>query len=170
MVGRRNAAGFLLRYGKKPMPEDIFVEVFLKMLPGRRERATSSCRRTGFQPWGGGPRERRDTNFTDEPRAAKPQPLWSARTCPRFRQATCRRRMGEGVQLFRAAGRGPALATSRQSGQSGDKSPHSRFWPAAQTFIIAVRMSAGMFRGRQSGQRPLKEQSRGGELRFSALD
>ena len=54
------------------------------------------------------------------------QPLWSARTCPRFRQATCRRRMGEGVQRSRAVVRGPALATGRQSGKSGDKSPHSK--------------------------------------------
>src|SRR5213594_5245625 len=55
---------------------------------------------------------------TDEPSAAEPQLLWSARTCPRFRQATCRRRMREGVQLSRAAARGPALATSRQSGKA----------------------------------------------------
>src|SRR6266545_2459300 len=35
-----------------------------------------------------------------------------------------------GVSNFvaRAAERGPALATSRQSGQSGDESPHSKFW------------------------------------------
>ena len=65
---------------------------------------------------------------TDEPSAAKPQPLWSARTCPRFRQATCRRRMREGVQLSRAAGRGPALATSRQSGKAvtSHRTPNSR--------------------------------------------
>jgi len=66
-------------------------------------------------------KERKDHN------AAEPQPLWSARTCPRFGQATCRRRMRKGVQLSRPAGRGPALATSRQSGKSGDKSPHSKF-------------------------------------------
>jgi len=41
------------------------------------------------------------------PSAAKPPPPWSARTCPRFRQATRRRRMRAGVQLSRAAGRGP---------------------------------------------------------------
>jgi hypothetical protein len=33
------------------------------------------------------------------PSAAKPSPLWSARTCPRFRQATCRRPMRDGVRL-----------------------------------------------------------------------
>src|SRR5206468_2237084 len=71
-------------------------------------------------------KERKDHN------AAEPQPLWSARTCPGFGQATCRRRMRKGVQLSRAAGRGPALATSRQSGKSGDKSPHSKFLLAVQ--------------------------------------
>jgi len=53
--------------------------------------------------------------------------LWSARTCPRFWQATCRRQTQKAVPISpRAAGRGPAWATSRQSGQSGDKSLHSK--------------------------------------------
>jgi hypothetical protein len=41
----------------------------------------------------------------------------------------------EGVQLpARAAERGPALATSRQSGESGDKSPHSPALSFAREF------------------------------------
>src|SRR5881409_1003094 len=79
---------------------------------------------------------------TDEPSAAEPQPLWSARTCPRFLQATCRRRMRDGVQISRAAERGPALATSRQSGKSGDKSPHSKFFPRGRVAKTGVRNPA----------------------------
>src|SRR5207247_3580843 len=76
---------------------------------------------------------------TNGPSEAEPQALWSARTCPRFRQATCRRRMRERVQHARAAGRGPALATSRQSGKSGDKSPHSKLLAVcAQSLIMTV--------------------------------
>src|SRR5437867_4061245 len=66
--------------------------------------------------------------------ASEPHPFWSARACPRFRQATCRRRMRQGVQLSRAAGRGPALATSRQRGKSGDKSPHSKLFAPGENF------------------------------------
>jgi PIN domain nuclease of toxin-antitoxin system len=59
--------------------------------------------------------------------AAKPRPLWSAWTCPRFRQATCRRPSRTVVQSFpRAAGCGSAWPTSRPSVESGDKSPHSK--------------------------------------------
>jgi hypothetical protein len=63
------------------------------------------------------------------------QSSWSARIRPRFRQATCRRLMRKASgNSPGAAGRGPALATLRPSGQSGDKSPHSRFVAPAQRF------------------------------------
>ncbi len=58
--------------------------------------------------------------------AAKPQPVWSAWTRPRFPQATCRRQSRASVESApRAAERGFAWPTSRPSRQSGDKSPHS---------------------------------------------
>src|SRR5437867_5553176 len=44
--------------------------------------------------------------------------------------------MGEGVQLSRAAGGGPALATSRQSGKRGYKSPHSKFEGRTSLFLL----------------------------------
>src|SRR5437867_12919410 len=56
------------------------------------QQSTKSTRDAGSQ--------RATTNGRN---TAKPQPLWSARTCPRFLQTTCRRRMREGVQLYRAA-------------------------------------------------------------------
>jgi hypothetical protein len=46
---------------------------------------------------------------------------WSARTGPRFSQATCRRRSPASAALARAVGRGPVGATSRPSGESGDE-------------------------------------------------
>jgi hypothetical protein len=73
------------------------------------------------------------------PRAAKPQRLWSARTCPRFWQATCRRRVRKVIRLTRAAGRDPALATSRQSGKSGDESSHSRLLPLQEAARAAAK-------------------------------
>ncbi len=58
--------------------------------------------------------------------AAKPQPVWSAWTRPRFPQATCRRQSRASVESApRAAERGFAWPTGRPSRQSGDQSPHS---------------------------------------------
>ena len=71
----------------------------------------------------------------EESNATETAQLWSAVTCHRFPQATCRRRMWRGdrfetkrfVQVVpRAAGRSAARPTSRPSGKSGDKSPHSK--------------------------------------------
>jgi hypothetical protein len=64
---------------------------------------------------------------TDGPNAAGAATtrLWSAPTCRRFWEATCRRRRSRGAFL-RAAERGSAWPASRPSSQSGDKSPHSK--------------------------------------------
>ncbi len=54
--------------------------------------------------------------------------IWSARTCPRFveRDLSPSNALAAFFARRRPAERGPALATGRQCGQSGDKSPHSK--------------------------------------------
>jgi len=52
--------------------------------------------------------------------------LWSALPWQRFWQATGRRQTTRALRLPRAAERGSARPASRPSGQSGDKSPHSK--------------------------------------------
>src|SRR5213594_4309808 len=82
----------------------------------------------------------------DEPSAAEPQPQrYGVRGLVRaFGRRLVAVGCGKASKLSRAAGRGPALATSRQSGKSGDKSPHSKFLAGyAQSFIIVVRIQPG---------------------------
>src|SRR5215510_5725225 len=68
-------------------------------------------------------------NLRYEPEAIKVRgTLWSAVTCHRFRQATCRRRTEKRVQCYRhAAERGAVWLTSQPDRKSGDKSPHSKY-------------------------------------------
>src|SRR3977135_117152 len=65
----------------------------------------------------------------DEPSAAEPQP--QALECADLSALSAGdlspSSASGAARIFpRAAGRGPALATSRQSGESGDESPHSK--------------------------------------------
>ena len=58
----------------------------------------------------------------------RPAELWSAETCHRFRQATCRRRITveHGDLSDNRALNAPGLTDKSASPKSGDKSPHSK--------------------------------------------
>src|SRR6185369_3126209 len=99
-----------------------FVMPAIQPKPARKSSKLKPSQRTQYQ---------RELICPEEHRAAKRQPFWSARTCPRFWKAlvAVERRRGCSFHASRCT-RLCFADKSRQSSQSGDKSPHSKILAA----------------------------------------